>query len=323
MCHWCVEVWDEAGNVANSKSSLWTMGLLDKADWSAKWIAADPETIRRDKKAIAPTLVDCGTPALFRREFDVPGPIKRATLYASARGLFELRANGRRVGEDIFAPEWTDYDKRIHFRTYDVTALLAPGRNALGATLGDGWWSGYIGWQETRACYGSLENSLMAQLEIELADNRRLTVNTDDTWMCNAGPILFSDFMMGETYDARREQTGWDAARFSSKDWLAAREVAAPAVPLVAQRSEPVQIVEAFVPLTVHEINPGVFIFDLGQNIAGWVRLRVNAPAGTRVTIRHGCGNRQCRAVGHLRIHLERPDQRQSVRGRAVLRRVR
>jgi alpha-L-rhamnosidase len=288
VCHWQVEVWDEAGNSAKSQPALWTMGLLEKTDWAAKWIAADPEIIKRDKEAVAPTLLDSGTPALFRKEFDVPGPIKRATVYASARGIFELRANGQRLGKDLFAPEWTDYDKRLHYRAYDVTALLKTGRNALGATLGDGWWSGYVGWQETRARYGSLENSLVAQLEIELTDGKRLTVNTDGLWTCNTGPILFSDFMMGETYDARRERTGWDAANFSGKDWLASREVSAPAVPLVAQLAEPVRVVEQLPPLSVNEIKPGVFIYDLGQNIAGWVRLKVKAPAATRVTIRHG-----------------------------------
>lgn len=288
VCHWCVEVRDETGNSTKSAPSLWTMGLLEKSEWLAKWIAADSKIIERDKEAIAPTLFDPGTPALFRKEFEISNSIKRATLYASARGIFELRANGQRVGEDIFAPEWTDYDKRIHYRAYDVTALLKVGCNALGATLGDGWWSGYVGWQETRARYGSLENSLMVQLEVELANGQRLTINSDGSWMCNTGPILFSDFMMGETYDARRERSGWDAANFSSQDWLPVREVAAPTVPLVAQRSEPVQIVEKFVPLSVNEIKPGVFIYDLGQNISGWVRLKVKAPAGTRVTIRQG-----------------------------------
>lgn len=288
VCCWNVEVQDEAGNAATSPPALWTMGLLEKHDWSARWIAADPEILRRDKEAVAPTLHDPGTPALFRKEFDVPGPIQRATLYASARGVFELRANGRRVGEDIFAPEWTDYDKRLHYRAYDVTGLLKTGRNALGATLGDGWWSGYVGWQETRARYGSLENSLMAQLEIELASGERPTLGTDGSWRCNTGPILASDFMAGETYDARRERTGWDAANYSGKDWLAAREVTAPAVPLVAQRSEPVRVIELLTPVSVNEIRPDVFIFNLGQNIAGRVRLRVNAPAGTRVTLRHG-----------------------------------
>jgi len=288
VCHWSVEVWDNAGNNTRSKPSLWTTGLLEKSEWSARWIAADPEIIKRDKEAVAPTLTEPGTPALFRKEFDIPGPVKRATLYASARGLFGLRANGRRVGEDIFAPEWTDYDKRLHYRTYDVTALIVPGRNALAAMLGDGWWSGYVGWQETRARYGNLENSLMIQLEVELADGKRFMVGTDGAWKCNTGPIISSDFMMGEIYDARREHTGWDRPDFIGRGWLPARDVAAPTVPLVAQRSEPVRVVETIAPISMNEIRPGIFIFDLGQNIAGWVRLRINAPAGTRVQLRHG-----------------------------------
>jgi alpha-L-rhamnosidase len=287
-CHWSVEVWDEAGNSVTSALSLWTMGLLDKSDWSAKWIAAQAKIIERDPEATAPTLMEPGTPTLFRKEFTVPCPVHRATLYASARGIFELRANGQRVGEDQMAPEWTDYDRRIHYRTYDVTALLATGQNALGATLGDGWWSGYVGWQETRARYGSLENSLMVQLEVELANGQRLTLGSDGSWTCNLGPILSSDFMMGEIYDARRERPGWETAGLAGQDWLPAREVAPPTAPLVAQRSEPVRVTERLAPRSVNEIRPGVFIFDLGQNISGWVRLCVQAPAGTRVTIRHG-----------------------------------
>ena len=296
-CHWSVEVWDDAGNSAQSQPALWTIGLLEESQWSAKWIAADPEIIRRDKEAIASTLTDCGTPALFRKEFDVPGSIKRATVYASARGIFELRANGRRVGEDIFAPEWTDYHKRIHYRTYDVTALVKTGRNAIGAVLGDGWWSGYVGWQEFRGRYGSLENSLIVQLEIELEDGKRITIGTDQTWLCNTGPIVSSDFMMGEIYDARRECTGWDSADSEEgrarsplrAAWLPSREVNAPPALLVAQRSEPVRVVETLDPVSTREIQPGVFIFDLGQNIAGWIRLRLNKmAAGTRIQIRHG-----------------------------------
>ncbi|HEU6447683.1 MAG TPA: family 78 glycoside hydrolase catalytic domain [Verrucomicrobiae bacterium] len=288
VCFWNVEVWDETGNSAKSETTIWTMGLLEKSGWSAKWIAADPKIIKRDKDAIAPTLTDCGTPSLFRKQFEISAPVKRATLYASARGLFELQANGKRVGKDIFAPEWTDYDKRIHYRSYDVTNLLARGSNVICATLGDGWWSGYVGWQETRARYGSIENSLLVQLEIELENGERMIVGSDNSWTCNTGPILSSDFMMGEIYDARRERKNWDAANFTDKDWLPAREVAAPDVPLMAQRSEPVRVVEQLPPISINEIQPGIFIFDLGQNIAGWVRLKVKAPAGTKITIRHG-----------------------------------
>ncbi|HLZ54850.1 MAG TPA: glycoside hydrolase family 78 protein [Verrucomicrobiae bacterium] len=288
VCHWCVQVWDETGKIARSKPSFWTMGLLKKTDWHARWIAGNPEIIKRDRDAIAPTLTDPGTPAHFRREFKVAGAVKRATLYASARGLFELHLNGRRVGEDVFAPEWTDYHKRIHYRTYDVTDLIGRGRNVIGVILGDGWWSGYVGWQETRGRYGNLENSLLVQLEVALANGKRIMVGTGNAWTCNTGPILSSDFMMGETYDARRERKGWDTIKSDAKDWFPAREVVAPRALLVAQCSEPVRITETITPVSAKKIRPGVFTYDLGQNITGWVRLRVKAPAGTRIQLRHG-----------------------------------
>jgi len=288
-CHWQVDVWDETTTCTQSAPALWSMGLLEKTDWSARWIAADPRIITRDRDAITGTLLEPGTPALFRNEFEIPSAIKRATIYASARGLFDLRANGQRISEDLFAPEWTDYDKRIHYRTYDVTKLLTSGKNMLGAILGDGWWSGYVGWQETRARYGSLENSVMIQLEVELADGKRLTFGTDSTWRCETGPIIASDFMMGETYDARRERIGWDQPNFSDANWLPARAVTAPNVPLVAQPAEPVRITEQLKPVSLTEIQPGVFIYNLAQNISGWVRLRLpKLPAGTRIVVRHG-----------------------------------
>lgn len=322
-CAWDVEVWDETGASTRSAPSAWSMGLLEACDWEAQWIAADPDIITRDPAAIAPTLTDPGTPGLFRRVFEVPAPVVRATLYASARGVLELRANGRAITSDLFAPEWTDYDKRIHYRTYDVTSLIARGRNCLAATLGDGWWTGFVGWQETRGRYGSLENSLMLQLEVELASGQRLTVCTDDRWTCNTGPIVQSDFQMGETYDARRERVGWDEARpvgtalravredaaptaarssfakatadksenapYLDLPWLPAREVAAPRAALVAQRSEPVRTVETIEPRDPRTVAPNTVIHDLRQNITGFVRLHMSGlPAGTRVTLRHG-----------------------------------
>ncbi|HWA24051.1 MAG TPA: glycoside hydrolase family 78 protein [Lacunisphaera sp.] len=307
-CHWRVEVWPVAPGLQVSglssqvsPPSLWTMGLLSSSDWSARWIAADPEIIRRDPQANASTLKDPGTPALFRREFELPGPVARATLQATARGIVELRANGRRIGDDLFAPEWTDYDKRIHYRTYDVTHLLVQGPNCLGVVLGDGWWSGYVGWQEHRGRYGSIENSLLLQLEVELANGTRVTLGTDASWTCNTGPILSSDFMMGEAYDARRERKGWDVAGlaeagsgvadpgYKSRPWLAARAVPAPSAPLVAQRAEPVRIIETIRPDPAGRPPAGMLLFDCRQNITGWVRLRLfGFPAGITLTIRHG-----------------------------------
>jgi alpha-L-rhamnosidase len=307
VCHWDVEVWDEAGNSTKSEPALWSMGLLEKSDWSARWIAADPEIIRRDPEAITATATEPGSVPLFRKSFALPRAARRATLYATARGLLDLSLNGRRVTEDCFAPEWTDYHKRLHYRTFDVTEHLAAGENVLGAMLGDGWWSGFVGWQETRGQYGTLQNSLLLQLEVELPDGEVITVGTDRSWRCETGPILSSDFMMGERYDARRERAGWDRPAFDDSTWLpplivAPSKVHIPMfcfsrnqpgdteddVPLVAQRSEPVRVVETLPPVSVKEVRPGVFIYDLGQNIAGWVRITLSAPAGTCVTLRHG-----------------------------------
>jgi alpha-L-rhamnosidase len=306
VCHWRVTVWDEAGRPITSQPSYWTMGLLEPSDWQARWITHDPEIIRRDHQAIEATSTIPGTPALFRKTFELAGGIRRATLYGTACGIFDLAINGRHVSPDRFMPEWTDYNKRLHYRTFDVTALVTPGGNALGAMLGDGWWSGYVGWQETRGQYGTLDNSLLLQLEVVLDNGETVSIATDRSWRCETGPILSSDFMMGETYDARRERAGWDKPGFNDSAWLPGREVDPPKVhvpkfgfsnnqeadtdqdlALVAQRSEPVRVVETIRPISMNEVAPGRFIYDFGQNFAGWVRLLVSGPAGTRVEIRH------------------------------------
>ena len=286
-CYWQVEIWDEQGASIVSEPAFWTMGLLRKNDWQSEWISADPDYLKQSKQAIEPTLTEPGTPPWFRKVFTIGGEIKKAVLYASARGLFEVQLNGRRVGNDVFAPEWTDYHKRIHYRTYDVTEMIRSGENVIGAILGDGWYSGYVGWQETRGRYG-FENSLMIQLEITPADDSTQIIITDESWKCAAGSIISSDFMMGEMYDARYELTGWDQYGYDDGAWSNVRIAASPGVPLVAQRSEPVRIIETIESVSVYESRPGVWIYDLGQNITGWVRLKIGGAAGTRITLRHG-----------------------------------
>ncbi len=306
VCHWQVTIWDDSDSELTSASALWTIGLLEATDWQATWIKANPEVIDRDAEANQPTELQPGTPTLFRKPFAVPSGVRRATLYATARGLIIPRLNGEEVTPDKFLPEWTDYHKRLHYRTFDVTEQVREGENALAATLGDGWWSGYIGWQETRGQYGTLENSLLMQLEIELENGELLLVPTDTSWKCDTGPILESDFMMGETYDARREQPGWDSAGLDDSQWLDVLQADPPRVripefgfsnnqqvqteqplPLVAQRSEPVRIVETLEPISAHQVEGGGTVYDFGQNFAGWVELTLSGPAGTRVQLRH------------------------------------
>lgn len=277
-CFWCVWVWDETGARRRSPPARWTMGLLTPDDWTARWIASDaPPAGPREP----------GIPDYFRRDFQATGRPARATAYVTARGVVELRLNGAKVGDEALTPEWTEYEHRLQYRAFDVTGLITEGANVVAAIVGDGWWSGFVGWQERRGSYGSLEKSLLVQLELEWPDGRREVVGTDGRWGCGRGGILTADLQMGETFDARLEPDGWDRADFAGPPWAPARVVPPPPVPLVAFRSEPIRVTERLTPVSVRQSAPGCWIFDLGQNFAGWVRLRVQAPAGTRLQLRH------------------------------------
>ncbi|MFC1848569.1 family 78 glycoside hydrolase catalytic domain [candidate division CSSED10-310 bacterium] len=224
-------------------------------------------------------------PPYLRKIFSIRKPIKQATIYTSALGLYELHINGRRVGINYFTPGWTDYKKRIYYNTYDVTHLLRNGSNALGAILADGWYAGYIGWGNKRDRYSD-QPRFLAQLEIEFADGSKRIVFTDKTWKAAYGPILEADILMGEAYDARLEMPGWDTASFNDSSWQ----------PVALSQGIDVEV-QAYPGVTVKEhlgLKPKritqpakeTYIVDLGQNIAGWARLKFKGKAGDRVTLR-------------------------------------
>jgi len=283
-CYWKVCVWDGEGNRTEfSEPAFWTMGLLSNSDWKAEWIAMKPKGDPSKLKPLEPG----PPPPWFRKTFALDKPVKRAFVYVTARGLFELSLNGKKVGEDVFAPGWTDYNKRIMYRTYDVTAMVRRGGNAIGAVVGDGWYSGYIGWRKVRGNYGFV-NSLLLQLEVEFEDGTSRVIATDGSWKCSEGPIVSSDFMQGETYDARLEMPGWDTPDFDDTGWEPVITVEKPSARLVSQPSEPVRVTEYITPVSVSEPLKGIYVFDLGQNIAGWVRLKVRGERGSVVTMRFG-----------------------------------
>jgi alpha-L-rhamnosidase len=228
------------------------------------------------------------TPATYlRNEFTIEKEVKQARLYSTALGIYEPHLNGKQVGKDLFAPGWTDYKDRVQYQTYDVTKLVKEGKNALGAILGDGWYSGYLAHLPPDV-YGSV-TSLLMQLEIEYSDGSTEVIVTDNSWKMAEGPIVSQDMLMGETYDARQEIPGWDKSGFEDSDWSAVK-VRSDGVEakLVAQSDPPVQVIEEIKPVKLTEPKPGVFIFDLGQNMVGDVRLKVQGDAGTKVTLRHG-----------------------------------
>ncbi|MBU0638333.1 MAG: glycoside hydrolase family 78 protein [Planctomycetes bacterium] len=235
-------------------------------------------------------------PALLRKAFTVPAgtaTITRATAYVTALGLYELRINGQRVGDHVLAPEWTDYHQRVQYQTYDVSEFVHAGQNALGVLLGDGWYAGRIGLAfivpdgPPRGIYGLRPRFLM-QLELEYSDGSKQSVVSDGTWRYTAdGPVRVSDLLDGETCDARREMPGWDTPDFSDAAWLPVAVHEPPRAQLVAQPNEPIRIVCELTPVAVSAPQPGVYVYDLGQNMVGWCRLTLAAPAGTTVTLRH------------------------------------
>ncbi|MDH4239767.1 MAG: glycoside hydrolase family 78 protein [Phycisphaerae bacterium] len=274
---------DHFWKVSNTEQDGWKSPDFDDSAWAdAKEmveIGAPPWGKVEKQDLVLPP------PPYLRRTFTVDKPIERATVYASALGLYELHINGERVGKDYFTPGWTDYAKRVYYQTYDVTNLLKSGDNAIGAILADGWYAGYLGFGKKREHYGS-KPRLFAQLEVEYADGSMQTVVTDKSWKASYGPHLEADFLMGEIYDARRQMPGWSKPGFIDAAWKPVA-VGAELKPLV--QSYPgvtVRQTQQIKPVKITEPQIGAYVFDMGQNFAGWVRLKVEGKAGTKVVLR-------------------------------------
>ncbi|HXI69114.1 MAG TPA: family 78 glycoside hydrolase catalytic domain, partial [Verrucomicrobiae bacterium] len=221
----------------------------------------------------------------LRKLFAANSPVTRAVLYATALGLYEVHINGQRVGDHVLAPDWTDYRKRVRYQAYDVTSLLKRGDNAIGALLANGWFSGHIG-NGANQFFGKTP-VFLAQLELTYADGRTERIATDASWKSHPSPIVSSDFMLGEDYDARLEVKGWDKPGLNERGWIPVTVRDESFRKLDAQVMEPVRQVGELKPKAVTEPKPGTWIYDLGQNMVGVVRLNVSAPAGTQVTLRH------------------------------------
>lgn len=220
-----------------------------------------------------------------RKSFALKSPVQRAVLYASALGLYEVRLNGQRVGDHVLAPDWTDYRKRVRYQAYDVTAMVKQGDNAIGALLANGWFSGKIG-NGANQFFGKVP-AMLAQLEVTYADGRTERIATDASWKSHASPILTSDFMLGEDYDARLEVKDWDQPGLDESKWVPTTVRDESSRKLEAQVMEPVRQITEIKAKAVSEPKPGCWTYDMGQNMVGVVRLKVSAPAGTKVTLRH------------------------------------
>lgn len=221
----------------------------------------------------------------LRREFRLGSPVRRARLYATALGVYELHLNGRRVGADHLAPGWTDYARRVPYQCYDVTDLVQVGDNAVGTVLGDGWYAGHICWFGPFH-YGRSRLALV-QLEVEHQDGSVTRIDSDSAWQAGQGSIRYADLQNGEVHDQRLEPEGWATAGFDATGWAPVVRAQPDAGRLVAQVAPPIRVHQEVRARSVREPRPGTFVIDFGQNLVGWVRLRATAAAGTRVVLRH------------------------------------
>ncbi|TNB48425.1 alpha-L-rhamnosidase [Martelella lutilitoris] len=288
---WSVALWDEDGQGSGFAPPVRFFTGLRPEDWQAQWIARYfvlpagrdvPQGNRYDNRFQA-------RPADYlRREMALVEKPVRAFAYVTALGLYEFCINGARIGDHVMAPGWTDYHTRVEYQTFDVTGLFAAGENVIGAILGEGWYSGRIGHNQRRAGnhYGG-RPAFKCQIHLEYADGRVEKIVSDGSWQTTQGPILYSDFLAGEAYDARLEIDGWHEAGFDAASWQPVEAfIPEPGPPaLDAQRVQPTREVARFEGRLLHE-KDGLRIYDFSQNLAGYAELKVRAPAGTVFRLR-------------------------------------
>ncbi|TAF79445.1 MAG: alpha-L-rhamnosidase [Runella slithyformis] len=274
---WKVLVKDNQGNETQSPTAFFEMGQLAASDWKAQWIEPEKEGFDVKKQQPVP---------LLRKEFVAKGKIASARLYVTSHGLHEIEINGKRVGDAVLAPGWTAYQSHLQYYTHDVTDHLKTGLNAIGAMLGDGWYRGFLAWEDNRNVYGQ-RLGLLAQLHIRYANGSEEIIGTNDTWKAsNDGPIREADIYNGETYDARLEKN-FSMAGFDAKNWWAVKVADFPKNNLVASASPPVRRIEEIKPRRIFKTPAGETVLDFGQNMVGWVRFKVQGAAGKTVRITH------------------------------------
>ena len=274
--YWQVKVWDNHHHSSGwSKPAYFETGMLSPADWTANWVQPREEPQRK-------------MPALMlRKQFAVHKKIISARAYATAHGLYELYLNGKRVGDQVLTPGWTEYKKRLQYQVYDITPLLQQGDNVIGAMIGDGWFRGTIGYANQWGFWGK-KQALLCQLQITYADGTVQRVNSDSSWKSTLnGPITGNGIYDGETYDARKEIPGWCNKAFNDTGWATVDTTTFDNKLLVGVESVPVRKIQELKPIAIFKSPKGTQIIDFGQNLTGWVRLKVNGPAGQTINIRH------------------------------------
>ena len=275
---WRVRVWDEHDNAGEwSRVAPWQHGIAthewDHSHWIAYPTSKDPGAMS------APV-------AMMRTTFELEAPPVQATLFISALGLYEAHINGNLIGDRILTPGWSDYRHRVMFQSYDVTATIQQGSNCIGAMIADGWYSGYLGFENNFTNYGAFP-ALRCQLHVTLADGSTVVVGTSPTWQARESHIRAADFYMGATIDYTRIIPDWSQPTYTATDWGHAQEFTY-AGEICADTSPPLRIIEQLPVKRITQPEPKVYIVDFGQIYAGYMRLLVSGKAGQVIQIRYG-----------------------------------
>ncbi|PSL23380.1 glycoside hydrolase family 78 protein [Chitinophaga ginsengisoli] len=275
--YWQVRIWDDKGQASGwSPVAEWQMGLLQPGDWKASWI--EPGFVQDSISRPSP---------LFRKTFQAGKKIQSATAYITARGMYEARINGQRVGDALLTPGWTSYRKRLQYQQYDVTNLLHQGANAIGVTLGVGWYSGYLAWEDSKNHFGA-KIGLLFQLNIQYTDGTEEVITSDNSWKSSTGSILYSEIYNGETIDARKEKEGWSTPGYDDQSWSGVQlSNDNNKSNLIATVNEPVKKHEQFKPVRIFTTPAGEKVMDFGQNLVGWVQVQLKGHAGDSIILQH------------------------------------
>lgn len=273
---WKVRVRDGAGQPsAYSEPASWTMSILSPGEWKAAWISHPDHSLRS------------GPLPLFRKEFRIGKQVQQALALIAGVGFHELHVNGAKAGDHVLAPAWSNFRATVYYETFDVTGLLKPGANAIGVMLGNGFYN-VAGGRYTKYTGSFGHPRLSMILHVTFADGSTSELSTDDTWRVHDGPVTFSCIYGGEDYDARLELTGWDRAGFDDSSWARATWNEGPGGLMRAQSSPPIRVQQTLHPVKVTEPKPGTYVYDLGQNFAGWPRIAVRGTAGAQVRMTPG-----------------------------------
>jgi len=286
--YWKVRIWNQKGEVSDWSTVSWfETAAMKSSDWKARWISDQRILPQKDEDFYI------GTPnPLLRKEINLKKEIRSARLYIAGLGYSVTYINGRRVGDHMLDMPWTQFARQVMYNTFDITLLLHKGKNAIGVMLGNGWYNPmpvklFQRWN-FRSTLTVGKPCLKAQLRIGYVDGSTETFLTDQSWKAGEGPVLKNSVYLGELYDARREQKGWNESDFDDSKWQIPSLEEGPKGQLIARYLPPVRVTRILKPIKMTEPKPGVYLFDFGQNFAGVPRLKVRGSYGTTVTMRSG-----------------------------------